>query len=118
MICRPAPSVATRSTEEKLKKSTGHIPATGFPWQRGANTYITGHRIGYEGTNSYLVFYYLDQLAEGDEILLEDSAGTTYTYRVTDQMVVDPGNVEVMESVEGKSLVSLRTCTLPDYEQA
>src|SRR5215211_5385484 len=36
---------------------------------------------GYEGTNSYLVFYYLDQLAEGDEIQLEDSAGTTYTYR-------------------------------------
>ena len=117
MICRPAPSVATRSTEEKLKKSTGHIPATGFPWQKGANTYIAGHRLGYEGTNSYLVFYYLDQLGEGDEILLEDSAGTTYTYRVTDQLVVDPDNVEVMEPEDGKSLVSLQTCTLPDYKQ-
>lgn len=104
-------------SEEKLKKSTVHIPATGFPWQRGSNTYIAGHRLGYEGTNSYLVFYYLDQLAEGDEILLEDSAETTYTYRVTDQMVVDPDNVGVMEPEEGKSLVSLQTCTLPDYEQ-
>ena len=104
-------------SEEKLKNSIVHIPATGFPWQKGANTYIAGHRVGYEGTNSYLVFYYLDQLAEGDEILLEDSAGTTYTYRVTDQMVVDPDNVEVMEPEEGKSLVSLQTCTLPDYEQ-
>jgi sortase A len=104
-------------SEEKLKRSTVHIPATGFPWQKGANTYIAGHRVGYEGTNSYLVFYYLDQLVEGDEILLEDSAGTTYTYRVTDQMVVDPDNVEVMEPVEGKSLVSLQTCTLPDYEK-
>jgi sortase A len=25
--------------------------------------------------------------------------------------------VEVMEPVEGKSLVSLQTCTLPDYEK-
>jgi sortase A len=104
-------------SEEKLEKSTVHIPATGFPWQEGANTYVAGHRLGYEGTDSYLVFYYLDQLGEGDEILLEDSAGTTYTYRVTDQMVVDPDNVEVMEPVEGKSLVSLQTCTLPDYKQ-
>jgi len=104
-------------SEEKLKKSTVHIPATGFPWQKGANTYIAGHRLGYEGTDSYLVFYYLDQLGEGDEILLEDSAGNAYTYRVTDQLVVDPDNVEVMEPVEGKSLVSLQTCTLPDYKQ-
>jgi sortase A len=104
-------------SEEKLKKSTVHIPATGFPWQKGANTYIAGHRLGYEGTNSYLVFYYLNELGEGDEILLEDSAGTTYTYRVIDQKVVDPDNVEVMEPEEGKSLVSLQTCTLPDYEQ-
>ena len=104
-------------SEEKLKKSTVHIPATGFPWQKGANTYIAGHRVGYEGTNSYLVFYYLDQLVEDDEILLKDSAGTTYTYRVTDQLVVDPDNVEVMEPEEGKSLVSLQTCTLPDYKQ-
>ena len=104
-------------SEEKLKKSSVHIPATGFPWQKGANTYIAGHRLGYEGTNSYLIFYYLEQLAEGDEILLEDSAGTKYTYRMTDQLTVDPDNVEVMEPEEGRSLVSLQTCTLPDYKQ-
>ena len=103
--------------EENLKKSVVHIPATGFPWQEGANTYIAGHRLGYEGTGSYLIFYYLDQLGEGDEILLEDEAGTKYEYRVTDQMVVDPDNVGVMEPTEGKSLVSLQTCTLPDYKQ-
>src|SRR5215210_2663299 len=103
--------------DEKLKKSTVHIPATGFPWQKGANTYIAGHRLGYEGTSSYLVFYYLDQLGEGDEILLEDTAGTKYEYRVTDQMVVDPDNVGVMEPTEGKSLVSLQTCTLPYYKE-
>lgn len=103
--------------EEKLKESVVHIPATGFPWQKGANTYIAGHRLGYEGTGSYLIFYYLDQLSEGDEILLEDEAGDTYEYRVTVQKVVDPDSVGVMEPTEGKSLVSLQTCTLPDYEQ-
>jgi sortase A len=32
-------------------------------------------------------------------------------------MVVDSDNVGIMEPEEGKSLVSLQTCTLPDYEQ-
>jgi sortase A len=36
---------------------------------------------------------------------------------VTDQKVVDLDNVGVMEPEEGKSLVSLQTCTLPDYKQ-
>jgi sortase A len=40
-----------------------------------------------------------------------------YEYRVTDQKVVEPDNVGVMETEEGKSLVSLQTCTLPDYKQ-
>jgi sortase A len=103
--------------DRKLEKSVVHIPATGFPWQEGANTYIAGHRLGYEGTGSYLIFYNLDQLGKGDDILLEDEAGDTYEYRVTEQKVVDPDNVEAMEPEEGKSLVSLQTCTLPDYEQ-
>jgi sortase A len=101
----------------KLRESVVHVPATGFPWQKGANTYIAGHRIGYEGTGSYLIFYYLDQLAEGDEIMLRDSAGRDYRYRVTEQEVVGPDNVEAMDAVEGKSVVSLQTCTLPDYKQ-
>ena len=32
-------------------------------------------------------------------------------------MVVGPNNVEVMEPQEGKSGVSLQTCTLLDYKQ-
>ena len=55
--------------------------------------------------------------AKGDEILLEDEAGNKYEYRVVEQKVVDPDNVEVMEPEDGKSLVSLQTCTLPDYKQ-
>jgi sortase A len=104
-------------SKEKLKESVVHVPATGFPWQKGANTYIAGHRVGYEGTGSYLVFYYLDQLAEGDEIILRDSANATYRYRVARQDIVSSDNVEVMDAVEDRSLVTLQTCTLPEYEE-
>lgn len=101
--------------EEKLKESTIHVPATGFPWQGGANTYIAGHRIGYPGTGSDRIFYRLPELKEGDEISVRDAGGNTYTYEVTGQKVVPPDNVEVMNAVEGKSVVTLQTCTLPDY---
>lgn len=37
--------------------------------------------------------------------------------RVTKEVVVPPDNVEIMEPVPGKSLVSLQTCTLPDYSE-
>jgi sortase A len=102
--------------EEKLTEGTVHVPATGFPWQEGANTYIAGHRIGYPNTGSYKVFYDLDLLAPGDEILVRDSDGGEYTYRVTSQVVVGPDDVEVMNPVEGKNVVTLQTCTLPDYK--
>ncbi|HEX2741659.1 MAG TPA: class E sortase, partial [Rubrobacter sp.] len=104
-------------SEEKLKESVVHVPVTGFPWQEGANTYIAGHRIGYPGTGSSYVFFHLDWLMEGDEILLRDAAGKDYQYRVTEKVKVSPDNVEVMEPKVGESLVSLQTCTLPDYKK-
>lgn len=102
-------------SEEKLDESAIHLPDTGFPWQPGANTYIAGHRMGYFGTDSFLVFFRLNELDRGDEITLKDSLGRQYTYRVTEQLVVGPGDVQVMNPVAGKSIVSLQTCTLPDY---
>src|SRR5919199_3598647 len=102
-------------SEEKLHDSLIHLPDTGFPWQPGANTYIAGHRMGYFGTDSFLVFFRLNELERGDEIILEDTAGGRYTYRVTESLVVGPENTRVTEPVPGKSIVSLQTCTLPDY---
>ena len=103
-------------SEEKLKDGTVHIPATGYPWQNGANVFIAGHRIGFEGTPSYYVFFRLDELREGDEIRLQDAAGDEYLYRVTETKVVGPDAVDVMNVVDGKSLITLQTCTLPDYK--
>ncbi len=104
-------------SEDKLKDSAVHVPATGFPWQNGSNTYIAGHRIGYAGTGSYRVFYDLDQVVEGDEITLRDADGAEYVYRVTKNVVVGPENVQIMNPEAGKSIVSLQTCTLPDYAE-
>lgn len=104
-------------SEDKLRDGTVHVPVTGYPWQKGANVFIAGHRIGYGNTDSYYVFYHLDWLKKGDEISLEDSAGGRYLYRVTRRLVVGPDSVEVMNAVEGESLITLQTCTLPDYER-
>ena len=104
-------------SEEKLRDGAVHIPATGYPWQNGANVFIAGHRIGFAGTPSYYVFFRLDELQEGDEIRLQDAAGNEYLYRVTKRTVVGPESVDVMNAVKGKSLITLQTCTLPDYEE-
>ncbi|QYJ14933.1 hypothetical protein Rxycam_00744 [Rubrobacter xylanophilus DSM 9941] len=109
--------VYNSTSEEDLTRSAVHVPATGFPWQEGANVFIAGHRLGYAGTGSYLVFYDLPRLGPGDEIVLEDSAGGRYVYRVFRELTAGPENVEVMNPVEGRSIVSLQTCTLPDYSR-
>ena len=105
------------TSEEALTKSAIHVPATGFPWQEGANTYIAGHRLGYPDTGSFEIFFDLNLLEEGDEITVTDSAGDQYVYNVTLQEVVGLENVEVMNPVEDKSVVTLQTCTLPDYRE-
>lgn len=106
-----------RGTNEALLRDYAgiHLPFTGFPWQEEANIYIAGHRIGYPGTNSDLAFYDLEDLANGDKIYLEDSEGRKYTYTVFKKKIVEPTDVSVLKRIEGKNIVTLQTCTLPDY---
>jgi sortase A len=98
-----------------LRNGTLHVKGTSYPWQRVANVYIAGHRLGFPGTKSHLVFWDLDKLENGDEVILTDANGTTYTYEVFKKFVVSPKDVHVMRPVAGKNIVSLQTCTLPDY---
>jgi sortase A len=71
--------------------------------------------MGFFGTDSFLVFFRLNELSRGDEIILEDAAGVRYVYRVTESLVVGPEDTSVLEPVPVTSIVSLQTCTLPDY---
>jgi sortase A len=92
-----------------------HLKHTGFPWEEEANVYIAGHRLGYEGTDSYLAFWDLNKLEDGDEFYITDSEGRKYTYVVFKKFIATPDNLSVLYPVEGKNIVTLQTCTLPDY---
>jgi sortase A len=83
---------------------------SGFPWQKGANTYIAAHRLGWPGTASYHQFYNLPALAIGDVIYLGDVNGTTYTYRVSDFKEIASNETWVTGPQKGRDMVSLQTC--------
>jgi sortase A len=108
---------APMNDESALHDGALHVRSTGFPWQRNANVYIAGHRLGFPGTKSYLVFWDLNELGSGDEVILTDANGMRYHYEVFKKFVVDPSDLHVTQPVAGKSIVTLQTCTLPDYKQ-
>ncbi len=110
-------TTAPGTDERPLRDGALHVEGTGYPWQRGANTYVAGHRLGFPGTGSNLLFWDLDELDSGDKVLLEDAEGRSYEYRVFRKRIVGPEDVSVAAPVPGKSVVSLQTCTLPDYSQ-
>lgn len=105
--------------EERLFREYAavHLEGTGFPWENGSNVYIAGHRFGYPGTESFLTFADLNRLEDGDEIRVRDANGRRYLYRVFKEFVVGPTEVHVTEPVAGKSVLTLQTCTLPNYSK-
>jgi sortase A len=98
-----------------LHDGTLHLEGTGFPWQQEANVYIAGHRLGYPRTKSFLVFWDLNRLRMGRMVVLTDSEGKRYIYRVYDRFVVGPDDVSATKPVAGRNIVTLQTCTLPNY---
>lgn len=105
---------------EYLDRGVVHIPETSLPWSNTPerNTFLAAHRIGYPGTESRLLFYYLDQLKDGDRILLENRRGKTFEYEVSETFVVGPYDSWVMGRVVGRDMVSLQTCTpIPTFEK-
>ncbi|CAN5207382.1 hypothetical protein BH24ACT17_BH24ACT17_10930 [soil metagenome] len=105
--------VVEGTSEASLSQGAGHVTGTGYPWVPGSNTYIAGHRIGYPGTPSDHVFWNLPNLGQGDQIVLTDSNGTTYTYAVSEIFEVSPTDLSVTAPTGG-DVVSLQTC-IEDY---
>ena len=106
-----------RGTNDRLFRDYAgvHLKRTGFPWHETANVYIAGHRIGFPGTRSNMAFYDLEDLRNGDTFYITDAEGRKYTYEVFNKLVVPPTDLSVLRPIEGKNIVSLQTCTLPDY---
>ena len=108
----------TGTDEEALKTHAAiHLEGTGFPWDDEANVYIAGHRLGYPNTESWLTFWDLNKVVKGDEIFVTDANGTKYTYKVFKTFIVSPSDTHVTDTEPGKNIVTLQTCTLPDYKQ-
>lgn len=103
------------TNEKYLHDSALHVRGTGLPWEDNKNVYIAGHRLGFPGTDSWLVFWDLNVLKNGDVIYLQDDAGHKWTYKVFRRIVVSPSHREVLKPIDGLDTVSLQTCTLPDY---
>ena len=109
----------TSGTDEEALKSHAaiHLEGTGFPWDDEANVYIAGHRLGYPSTESWLTFWDLDKVGVGDKVYVTDSDGTRYTYKVFKTFVVNPSETHVTDTESGKNILTLQSCTLPDYRQ-
>ena len=103
-----------------LAKGVAHLPGTSLPWsptpQR--NVYLAGHRMGFRGTWSRMLFYNLDKLGKGDKVVLRDRTGRTFEYRVSDTFLVDPEERWVTGQVRGRDLLTLQTCTpIPTFDK-
>jgi sortase A len=107
----------TAGDRSALHDGTLHLKGTSFPWQRDANVYIAGHRLGYPRTKSFLVFWDLNRLRTGQRVVLTDSEDKKYIYRVYDRFVLAPDDTSATKPVKGMNIVSLQTCTLPNYTE-
>ncbi len=103
-------------TDERRRARAGDLTSLVSNPER--NVYLAGHRMGYSGTWSRMIFYHLDKLGEGDKVLLEDRNGGRYEYRVIESFVVDPDDTWVMGRVRGRDLLTLQTCTpIPSFDK-
>jgi sortase A len=103
-----------------LARGVAHLPDTSLPWsdtpQR--NVYLAGHRMGFRGTWSRMIFYNLGKLGKGDMVVLRDRRGRTYKYRVSETLLVGPTDQWVTGQVSGRDMLTLQTCTpIPTFEK-
>jgi sortase A len=111
-------AVRTGSKQAELdREGILRVRGSGLPWISGSNTFITGHALGFPRTRVPYVFYKLGKMKPGDEIFIEDKEGHEYTFRVYDLMTVEPNDYWTTYPVEGKTIVSLQSCTpIPTFE--
>jgi sortase A len=111
-------AVPTGSRQAELdKQGIMHLRGSGLPWMAGSNTFITGHALGFPWTRVPYAFYKLDKMKPGDEIFVDDKDGRRYTFVVYDTMTVEPGDYWVTYPVEGRTMISLQSCTpIPKFD--
>ena len=112
--------VLRSNTQSALDNGVIHARGTSMPWSGTPerNVYLAGHRLGWPGTGSHLVFYRLGELGRGDQISLKGRDGGTYRYEVTEAFVVSPDDTWVMGRIRGRDMLTLQTCTpIPGFQK-
>src|SRR5829696_45115 len=107
-------------TESALNQGVVHLPDTSLPWSDTPerNVYLAGHRLGWPGTGSHLIFYRLNELTGGERITLRARDGTKYDYRVLESFAVWPDENWVTGRVRDRDLLTLQTCTpIPTFQK-
>jgi sortase A len=105
-------------SSQALMNGVVHVPQSSMPWDdtQHKNVYLAGHRVGYGGTASNMIFYNLDKLRKGDLVSLKDRRGKAYDYRVSEIFVVRPTDGWVADAVRDRDMLTLQTCTYPTFE--
>jgi len=92
------------TSRDDLKKGPGHYPGTPLPGTLG-NAAIAGHRTTYLHP-----FWGVDNLVPGDDIIIHNSVGGVFDYQMTQQLVVLPTDVWVVNNTPDAEL-TLTACT-------
>lgn len=90
---------------EALQQGVWRRPHTSTP-DKNSNTVLVGHRFTYDGAS---VFYHLDKVKTGDEIILYWQ-GKKYHYSVDRVLIVSP-NAQEIEAPTDEPMLTIYTCT-------
>ncbi|WBB78264.1 class E sortase [Micromonospora sp. WMMD882] len=95
-------------TQKDIRYAPGHYPTSAMPGEVG-NFSVAGHR-------NRATFWRLDELADGDAIVVEGK-NEWYVYHVSESRIVKPSQVEVVAPVPGRPgakpsrrMLTLTTC--------
>jgi len=96
--------ILTGVTDRNLNLAVASIAGTGKMGEAG-NYCVAGHRSRTRG----ILFNRLDELANGDKIVIETKEKTC-VYIVSESMIVQPDNVQMLKNEGQKKQITLVTC--------
>jgi sortase A len=92
--------VVQGDSDKLLRLAVGHMPQTALPGESG-NMVFAGHRDSF--------FRALRSVRKGDQIVV-DTHGGSYAYQVESTSIVEPTDLSVLQSTNGRRELTLITC--------
>lgn len=96
---------------DTLTLGVGHYPGTAFPGEDG-NIVLAGHSVATDTHPG--PFTRIDELKEGDEVILIDKDGRQYSFSVTGSKVVSASELSVLNPTKEPTITFI-SCIKPDY---